>query len=242
MQNRYSGDIGDFSKLGLLRSLRSTNIPIGINWYLVPDETHNSDGRHVKYLEKDDFRKCDEDLWKELGQIVREGMRNVQSLQSEQILPAAHYSEILDLTGKKKLERVEIRREWHEKAMKRLSNSGIICTDPDNGLIVPSAVGTIRENKFILSEEIKSYYLQGSSVIYYQHKARKLDPFYVEQHRNLLKAPEFDGASALILKFVTTSQRYYCFAIQPDHKGLIMEAINKMLETEWGKHFVLLED
>ena len=53
MQNRYSGDIGDFSKLGLLRALLPCGIPIGINWYLVPDETHNGDGRHVKYLEKE---------------------------------------------------------------------------------------------------------------------------------------------------------------------------------------------
>ena len=80
MQNRYSGDIGDFSKLGLLRALLPSGLTIGINWYLVPDETHNSDGRHVKYLEKDTFMYCDRELWKELGQIVHTGKRNVKSL------------------------------------------------------------------------------------------------------------------------------------------------------------------
>lgn len=240
MQNRYSGDIGDFSKLGLLRALVPCGIPIGINWYLVPDERHNSDGRHVKYLEQDAFRKCDEELWKELRQIVQEGKRNVRSLQSESILSAIHYSEDLDFTGKKKSERREIRKKWHDEALKQLTDARIICTDPDNGLIVPSAEGTVKESKFILPEEIKDYYLQGSTVIYYQHKARKLDPFYVEQHCNLLKTPGFEGASGMILKFRTTSQRYYCFVIQPDHVGLIREAIKKMLDTEWGKHFALL--
>ena len=240
MQNRYSGDIGDFSKLGLLRALLPCGLLIGINWYLVPDETHNSDGGHVKYLEQNEFRKCDEELWEELGQVVHGGKRNVKSLQSESILPAIQFSEVLNFTDKKKPERVEIRKKWHSKALKWLADARIVCTDPDNGFIVPSAEGTVRENKFILPEEIKDYYQQGSTVIYYQHKARKLDSFYIDQHRKLLKEPEFDGASGIILKFKTTSQRYYCFIIQPDHEALIKGAINEMLSTEWGKHFVLL--
>ncbi len=47
MQNRYTGDIGDFSKLGLLRVLHAARLSIGLNWYLTPDETHNNDGGHV---------------------------------------------------------------------------------------------------------------------------------------------------------------------------------------------------
>ena len=43
MQNRYTGDIGDFGKLGLLRVLQESGLTIGVNWYLVPDENHNSD-------------------------------------------------------------------------------------------------------------------------------------------------------------------------------------------------------
>ena len=49
MQNRYTGDIGDFGKLGLLRVLHSAGLSIGVNWYLTPDETHNGDGRHIAY-------------------------------------------------------------------------------------------------------------------------------------------------------------------------------------------------
>ncbi|MBR3160975.1 MAG: hypothetical protein IKF14_17965 [Atopobiaceae bacterium] len=62
MLNRYTGDIGDYSKLGLLRALRSAGFLIGLNWYLTPDETHNSDGRHVGYLGQDEYRACDPGL------------------------------------------------------------------------------------------------------------------------------------------------------------------------------------
>ena len=37
MQNRYTGDIGDFGKLGLLRQLGRTGLSIGVNWYLTLD-------------------------------------------------------------------------------------------------------------------------------------------------------------------------------------------------------------
>lgn len=77
MQNRYTGDIGDFGKLGLLRQLRLTGLSIGVNWYLTPDETHNGDGRHIAYLKNDAFRVCDEQLWSVLGQIVNTGKRQV---------------------------------------------------------------------------------------------------------------------------------------------------------------------
>ena len=58
MQNRYVGDIGDFGKYGLLRSLcgvseilNSHHSPrLGVVWYLYPDESHDSDGKYTGYL------------------------------------------------------------------------------------------------------------------------------------------------------------------------------------------------
>ena len=50
MQDRYTGDIGDYIKYALLRAL-SPSLKLGIAWYLHPDEGHNSDGKHVQYLD-----------------------------------------------------------------------------------------------------------------------------------------------------------------------------------------------
>ena len=89
MQDRYTGDIGDFGKLGLLRQLASTGLSIGINWYRTPDETHNSDGLHIGYLQKEQFRACDPDLWSALGRIVSSGKREITALEQCAILDAA---------------------------------------------------------------------------------------------------------------------------------------------------------
>lgn len=58
MQDRYAGDIGDFGKLGLLRQFASAGLSVGINCYHTPDEAHNSDGLHIGYLQKKEFRSC----------------------------------------------------------------------------------------------------------------------------------------------------------------------------------------
>ena len=240
MQNRYAGDIGDFGKLGLLRMLQSEGLSVGVNWYLTPDESHNSDGRYVQYLRKNSYRDCDDSLWDALKVIVESGDRSVFSLQESGILEAAYYSELLDFSGKTKSERDAVRHKWHRKALNALSAADVVFADPDNGLLVPSAVGTTKENKFVKLEELRDYYRQGSSVVYYQHKARRPDAFYTEQHRRLLQRFGAEDSLGFGLKFVTTSQRYYFFIMQPEHMTQIKEAANLLQNSPWKGHFLFI--
>ena len=241
MQDRYTGDLGDFSKLGILRALQTAGLSIGVNWYLTPDENHNGDGRHVKYLSQEEYKACDETLWLELKNIVESNHRKACYLENENILRANFFSERLDFTGKTKAERESIRKTWHNKACIALAGNDIVCVDPDNGLIVPSAVGRPKENKYVLYDELADYYAQQSSVIYYQHKARKQDEFYLRQHKELIYGQNFPHAKGLALKFKTTSQRYYFFIMQPQHQTVIETAIKNMLSKAWNKQFMLFE-
>lgn len=237
MQNRYTGDIGDFGKLGLLRQLRVTGLRIGVNWYLVPDENHNNDGRHIDYLKKDSFRFCDELLWRQLGKIVDSGTRRVRALEESGILPASYYSRPLDFSGAAKPTRNVLRWEWHCRAAEKLRGCDVIFVDPDNGLIVPSANGTPKSNKFVLPQELAEYYRSGASVIYYQHKARLPDNFYLAQHKELLNSGAFPGATGTGLKFISTSQRYYFFIVQPQHTARVESALANMMKTDWARYF-----
>ena len=236
MQNRYTGDIGDFGKIGLLRYFEREFTP-GVNWYLTPDETHNGDGRHIGYLQKDEFRLCDQQLWTELRQIVDLDKRQVSELERPEILQAKFYRQMLDFRGIPKNEREVQRWEWHTMAMQKLRGCDIVFVDPDNGLMVPSADGTSKGNKFVLPFELAEYYRAGASVIYYQHKARRPDEFYVAQNHQLVESGAFPGAVGVGLKFKTTSQRYYFFLIQPRHTAMIERAIGRMMTSPWGKHF-----
>lgn len=240
MQNRYTADIGDYSKLGLLRALKASGLSIGVNWYLTPDEDYNGDGSHIEYLDDDRFSACDEELWLALKNIVKKEQRKVSSLENATILRAVFFSDVLDFTGKTKPERAELRMDWHAKALAKLAENDIVFVDPDNGLIVPSAAGKQKENKYVLAEELAGYYAQGSSVIYYQHKARRKDDFYRKQHEELIHRAEFPGAAGLGLKFLKTSQRYYFFILQPRHRKVVEETVNEMVQRAWKEYFEIL--
>ena len=240
MQDRYTGDIGDYGKLGLLRRIRSAGLTIGVNWYLTPDATKGRDGRYVGYLDQEKFRGCDEELYGELRAIVHSGQRSVQALQNDRILRAKCYGEGLDFNGMNKQERDSFRQEWHKKALAVLAGLDVVFADPDNGLVVPSAKGRPRENKYVLPEELEDYYGQGSSVVMYQHKARRPDEFTIGEQRSLLERPAFQGASGAILKFWPTSQRMYLFFIQPVHREAILKVVEEMSRGEWGMCFTCL--
>ena len=233
MQNRYAGDIGDYGKLGLLRALQASGLSIGVNWYLVPDEKHNSDGRYVRYLNDPHMRRCDEPLWLELKHIVDSEQRSVSALENEQVLKARFFSQMLDLSGKPKTERQMLRDKWYRDALCSLSGLDLVFVDPDNGLLVPSAAGTMRENKYVKPVEIEKYYFQGSSVVYYQHKARKPDSFYIRQHQLLMERIGDTEASGFCVKFKKTSQRFFFFLAHPSHKAVISGVLRGMLSGAW---------
>lgn len=233
MQDRYVGDIGDLGKLGMLRAISETGLSIGVNWYLTPDEVHNGDGLLVGYLRNEKYRACDEELWQALKRIVDSGNRRVSALESSDILKAVYFSDRLDLTDSSG--RAAFREDWHARALKQLGECNVVFVDPDNGLMVPSAEGTVKSNKYVTAREIVDYYNGGASVIYYQHKARRPDTFYVEQHNRLLQ--RCGGAAGFGLKFVTTSLRYFFFVLQPRHKEIVSDCIGNMLKTPWREHF-----
>lgn len=240
MQNRYVGDIGDFGKLGLLRVLQDRNLTIGVNWYLTPDEKHNNDGMHIEYLDNEECRQCDNVLWDELKRIIDTKRREVYALQNESILKAKFFDKVLDFKGKTKVERISIRKNWHGDALECLRGVDVVFIDPDNGLVVPSAKGKTKENKYVIPDELADYYNQGSSVIYYQHKARRTDSFYSRQFELLLKSLQIENAAGYVLKFIKTSQRYYFLILQPQHREIVEKAVAEMISSSWGDYFCLL--
>ncbi len=242
MQNRYTGDIGDYGKLGLLRQLEQAGLRIGVNWYLTPDEAgRNNDGKFIKYLIDESFKTCDPQLWEALGEIVCSGTREIRSLQTAKILKAAFYDAPMNFCATTSFERKKERYHWHQAALTPLSHCDVVFVDPDNGLMVPSAMGRRKSIKYVLPQELHDYYAAGASIIYYQHKARYKDFVYTERNKGLLESGAFPSASGLGLKFRTTSQRFYFFILQPKHESFIRVQIQAMLETAWKEHFSLCE-
>lgn len=242
MQDRYTGDIGDYGKLGLLRCLAATGLRVGVNWYRTPDEDHNEDGKFIQYVQasgQTTYRPYDPPLWDALAQIVNSGQRRVESLETPEILDAVLFDKPLDFSNVPFREREEKRADWHRQALAALNGCEIVFVDPDNGLMVPSAWRSKKSNKYVLPEELYDYYRQGASVVYYQHKARRPDSFYTGQHNKLLQDERIQGAEGLGLKFTRTSLRYYWFLLRPEHAETVRRCMASLLNGPWGRCFEL---
>ena len=237
MQDRYTGDIGDYGKLGMLRRLAATGLRVGVNLYRTPAEDHNEDGRFTQYAHDSSYRGCDPQLWASLARILDANQRRVESLETPDILDAVFFNERLDFRNVPFREREEKRAEWHRRALAALNGCELVFVDPDNGLMVPSARRSKKANKYVLPEELYDYYRQGASVIYYQHKARRPDGFYKDQHNKLLRDERVQGAEGLGLKFIRTSLRYYWFLLRPEHAETVRQCVASLLAGPWHDCF-----
>jgi hypothetical protein len=238
MQNRYSGDVGDFSKFGLFRQIAEKELAVGINWYLVSNETHNDDGKHIGYLHDDQFNGCDDELRLSLKYVV-EGERSVFALEKQNLIhKAAYFSELLlppSATGFS-------RYEWHMRALESLKSADVVLLDPDNGLLTKStSIRNAKSIKYVYRDEICDYYTAGHSVVFYNHRSRVAEAEYLRRFDWMFSDPRLKPAIKLGLKFVRGSIRDYLFAVQPKHRALIMAAVEEILHSPWSKHFARLD-
>lgn len=238
MQNRYSGDVGDFSKFGLLRQIASTGLVVGLNWYLVDDETHNDDGKHIGYLSDRRFDGCDDSL-RDALRLVVDNSRSVSMLEKQKLVnEAVYFSDQLLPPATNGFSRYV----WHKNAMERLNATDIVFLDPDNGIIVKSVSAKSGKSiKYVMREEIYDYYAAGHSLIIYNHRCRQAEPKYLRRFDWVCDEPCLKSVHRSGLKFLRGTIRDYIFIIQPKHQHLVSSAVDRLLDSEWNKHFAKLD-
>ena len=183
MQNRYVADAGDFAKHGLLRRLSWATadddlepLRLGLVWYMHQEE-HGADGKHITYLSPTDknekrFGACDPDLWKMLGEFVREGRRCVRHVQEAGILPpdTLYHGGLLHYPpDTNRPSRQAMRDLWFAGALQATADADLVCVDPDNGIAKPDQMYQRRGPKFTYISDLRAFWERGQSLVVYQH-------------------------------------------------------------------------
>ncbi len=200
MQNRYAGDIGDYSKFVLLRKLfASREYRIGLVWYLYPDESHNGDGRHTAYIEKQTYAECDGELVTRLARVIHRE-RNIKALEEAGVLPAnsIYFSQALDFhhrfprqTGQHKHLRLTSRMQWLQRACTAVKGCNVVMLDPDNGLEIKtcSKIHLGKSGKFAYYSEVQQFFNGAKVCVVYNHLNRTDSHIaQIEYRANALKA------------------------------------------------------
>ena len=232
MKNQYAGDVGDYTKLGILRGLENAGFSIGLNWYLTPDEPEHSktftDGKHTKFLECD----CDTpdiDLYCALQKIGLSNNRTVARLERAKLFENTLFWNKM-LEGKS-------RDKWHLEALKKLGKQDVIFLDPDNGLEVKSTNPYSKNgNKYTTYKEAADYYVQGATVIIYNHRDRKPENEYLKRFSQFIDMEETKNAKMFYLRASRYSVRDYLFLVQERHFSGLEKAIDNFLATEWCRY------
>jgi len=237
MKNQYVGDIGDYTKLGLLRVIENAGFSIGVNWYLTPPDAGN-DGKKDGYLSK----TCDTpdiELFNALQGIRK--IRSVEAIETSSLLTNARFFRD-ELNGVH-------RKFWHEKALTHLYRQDVVFLDPDNGFEVGGVNPNFSHgNKHVTYDEAADYFCKNNaSVIVYQHwwippeKSKNYDSYINNLQRIKEHLPEYEKAKARLF-CVKASQRDYFFILQHSHYEKITEAITDMLSTGWSKHLAFRKE
>jgi hypothetical protein len=172
MQDRYSGDVGDYVKLGLLRAL-SPGRQLGVAWYRYPDEDHNGDGRHITYLDQPDrYEHLDPVLFRHLQSVTRDA-RSINSLLP--VLDGAISSdESVDSSGIPPRQRRDWRSAWFSRVIEQLSSCDLVFADPDNGIIDDNdqRKGRAKFGKQMPLAEVRAL-ARGRCAVIYHHNTRR---------------------------------------------------------------------
>ncbi len=248
MQDRYFGDVGDYGKYGLLRTLAGVYptadaLRLGIVWYLTDNETHNNDGKHVGYLSRPEFQACDPHLFESLRSVSSLD-RMVAHIPRMGVFPeeTVLFDSLLSFAGVAPAQRVAHRRQWMDSALEATQDCELIFCDPDNGLTDSDArLRSQTGPKFTGLEEAAEFSRRGQSLLVYHHADRSA-PVAVQAARRMAQLRAATGNDdVMCLSFRRGTVRLFLLAPAPAHSALLRERAATLVASPWGAHFELTE-
>lgn len=199
-------------KYGLLRAI-ANGATFGVAWYLLPDEAHNDDGRHIAYLNDPyRWRSRDPELFDGLSHIVAADQRRVSAIEISGLLPGAKYaSEPLMFDGASAEAKQQWRRAWFWRVLARLSGCDIVFADPDNGLCENERFrpGRTKDWKRLPLSEAMDL-AAGRTGIFYHHNTRRKGGHW----REIKYWSERLGNNTIALRWRAYSSRTF-FVVNP---------------------------
>ena len=256
MQNRYVGDIGDFGKYGLLRALTGfqaasdsePRLPLGVVWYLNPNEDDNSDGQFISFLRQTAandkrFRECDPPLYDILRRVVEAGHRDLTSIENGDVFPGGtvYYSHSLSYADKEpRVDREARRRTWIQEALAITAIAQIVFVDPDNGLSKTANRFGKKGPKSVFMDDLIPYVHRGQSVVIYHHLGRQgtaeqqIESWSAELGEQLGRVP-------WSLRFHRGSARVFFVIPSDEHEAVLDARIRDFCHGPWNQHFCLVE-
>ena len=220
MQDNYVGDIGDYGKYGLLRTVDNVGLSLAVNWYNVVPKKDNkqNDGKYTSYLSlPQKYRNYDPPLFDALHKIVCcEQCRHIGRIEQEHLFNASFFSS----------EILSDRPQWHQQ---------VVFLDPDNGLETQTMFHTGKATeKHVKWEELRDYYSRGQSVILYQHRPQMTKKNQCIDNILQFQKDYLCADTVKLLEFPKYTNRFYFMFVHAKHQAAF-EYICFVMKRLWRK-------
>jgi len=177
VKDQYFGDINDFRKYSLLRTLQKGNdLRLLVVWMLTPNDKRN-DGQIRGYLRRKEnssrfTSNCpftlgfDDELFAWLKTVSMK-KPNVRLIEKAEILPRTGFYSATVPDGR------EERLKWRVRMLEEVKKADWVFFDPDNGIEVKSVpFGRKNYSKYVAWDEVEAVWKMGKSILIYQHRPR----------------------------------------------------------------------
>ena len=227
-------------------------LTIGVVWYLVPDENHNSDGKHIHYLDpsaynQERYRDCDPILYDTLREIVQSNRRDVSSIRDCHVLSwsTQFYDTVLTFTRPDgqglitRQDRVAQRGSWLYGALELTNGCDLVFVDPDNGFETKVGPYQRRGPKYVFYDELLPYLQRNQSVVVYHHIGRRGSALNQIQER-LTQINNQVGRAAFALLYHRGSARAFFVVPAPQHHMTLFARAKMLMRGPWSRHFEIV--
>jgi len=228
MKNQYFGDINDYHKYGLLRSIQEVSkLSILFAWMLTEDDGSN-DGRRTEYLKQpESWAVYDPILFEWLqNNVAANDHRQVSLIENAGLFqPAKFFYDLVPADAR-------IRRDWLERLANIASKTDLVFFDPDNGIEIRSISPGLRNSKkYVFWEELAKLWQQHNSILVYQHFPRESHHAFTQR---MLQAMTDRLPGSCPIAF-STSHVLFLLALQPRHSHHACDITYKVRKSWRGR-------
>ncbi len=232
MRCRWCGDIGDFGKYGLLRTIfgrpedcKGSGLTMAVEWCR---NTSIQGSGYVRVPEQ--LRPLDANLYDALAGMC-ENDRCLLTIRELAILPTKqfHYTPLSGLT------RARRRCGWLTGAFERTNGAAVVFIDPDTGIATQSMEDRPNNSpKHIYVDEIQRFFNRKQSLIVYQHELMGPNqPPPPLQIRSLAARLHEVCIPRDRLRVFWWQKRFFITIVHPIHDTELNRALNEFNHSDW---------
>lgn len=242
MQDKFVGDVGDFGKYGLLRTLAGKEpkakpgYRLGVVWYFGDDgDPHDAD---LAYLSKpNEFRRHDEALFDALMDMATSERRTVAEVERQRLLGRQRFLGRNAVFFSDRLPGREGRDQWLAAAVDRTSKTHIVLLDPDKSLATARMEAKVeRSLEHAYLNEVRPFVRRGQTVVIYLSFGRNPG----DKRRKQIRRWHDECLTKLGLdehpQIVTTSKRAFIILPATNHVEHVDDRLDTLVQR-WGEHF-----